>query len=141
MTNKPDYFVDNLLKDFDSSSALDAIFKAQDDCAKVGFDFKSIENVIAKVKEEHQEIVEAYDQIESDKQHFAEELGDNFFALVNLARHTGLNPEEICKANAKKYILRCKFIEDRIKSEGKAWKDMQLDEIQAYWREAKRNGF
>ncbi len=135
-----DFFADNLLTVLEKTPSLTAAFVAQDKSAQVGFDFKSIDIVMSKVQEECREVQAAFDEREKDLPHFHEEIGDCFFVLVNLCRHAHVDPEMLLRDNTRKYLLRCKFIEDRLRAEGKQWSDMTLDQIYAAWKDAKKSG-
>jgi uncharacterized protein YabN with tetrapyrrole methylase and pyrophosphatase domain len=135
-----DYFAEDLLQRLDETPALRSAYLAQKLSADVNFDFREISLVFAKVAEEHRELVEAYEDRNTDRQHFEEELGDNFFVLVNLCRWVGVDPEELLRANTRKYLVRCKFVEDRLKERGDLWNSVSLDEIYQLWKEAKLQG-
>lgn len=135
-----DFFADRLLEDLNSTSPLRVAYEAQDESAKVGFDFKNIELVMERVADEWREATEAFDNRDQDFAHFRDEVGDCFFALVNLCRHANLDPEELIRENTAKYLKRCQFIEHRLKSEDKIWADLSLEQVYAAWREAKKSG-
>ena len=135
-----DLFADRLLEGLKHDPALLSAYQAQDLSARVGFDFANIGLVIGKVKEEYAEVLEAFDKRDEDFEHYTEEIGDCFFALVNLCRHSGIDPEQLLKDNVKKYLLRCKYIEDQLLQEKKNWADLPLDEIYRRWKEAKKTG-
>lgn len=137
---KGDLFADSLLQSLEQQPALYSAFQAQAFSADVGFDFANIDLVVGKVKEEHAEVLEAFDRRDADFAHYAEEIGDCFFALVNLCRHSGVDPEGLLKENVRKYLLRCKYIEDQLRQEQKNWADIPLDEIYRRWKEAKKLG-
>ncbi len=83
---------------------------------------------------------EAFEHRSTGFSHFAEELGDCLFAIVNLARWTGLDPEKLLNDNVTKYLKRCSFIEDNLSQAGKQWQDISKDEIYRLWKEAKKSG-
>lgn len=123
-----------------TGSALDATYVAQKCSANVGFDFQSLDLVVDKVREELREVLEAFERREADPGHFAEEIGDCFFVLVNLCRHVGLDPEELLRSNVEKYLERCRFVEAELHRRQKGWRDAPLDMIYQLWREAKEKG-
>jgi uncharacterized protein YabN with tetrapyrrole methylase and pyrophosphatase domain len=131
-------FTQRLTAAFETLSALDATYVAQKVSADVGFDFTSIDLVLEKVKEEFREVLEAFEDRASNPDHYAEEIGDSFFALVNLCRHSGLDPEELIAANARKYLERCRFVEQSLQQAGQSWKDVPLETIYGLWRDAKK---
>ncbi len=140
MNNKSDFFAEEVLKRADRISALSLILHAQSDSAQVGFDFANIDLVRGKVEEELEEMLEAFENRDKDFKHFAEELGDCFFALVNLCRHAGIDPESLARQNAIKYLARCRFIEEKLQETKQRWRDLTPQQIYALWKEAKQSG-
>ena len=67
-----------------------------------------------------------------------EELGDLLFALVNMARLYGIDPENALERSNKKFIRRFEHIEKRADEQGVELTKMPLEEMEAYWQEAKR---
>lgn len=119
--------------------SLPALVKAtriQDKAAGVGFDWNHIDQVFAKVKEE---IEELHAEVKAqDSSHIEEEFGDVLFSLINYARFLKVNPEDALERTNKKFIQRFQYLEQKASEEGKALKDMTLNEMEAYWQEAKR---
>jgi XTP/dITP diphosphohydrolase len=111
-------------------------YRIQEKAAQVGFDWETGEQVWAKVQEELQEFKEELAQTEN-KEKTEQEFGDLLFSLVNLARKSGLNPDDALEYTNQKFIKRFTFIEERAKSLGKNLKDMSLEEMDAIWNEAK----
>ena len=115
--------------------ALPALAQAQeyqDRAARVGFDWPEIEGVLAKIEEEIQEI-KAVDNPEE----LAFELGDLFFALVNLARWKQVDAESVLRQTNRKFKERFAHIENTAKTKGIKLTDMSLDEMESLWQEAK----
>ena len=108
--------------------------KLQSKAAKVGFDWPSIDNVYDKIAEEVAEFRDAPD----DKK--AEEFGDILFAMANVARHLGIDPEAALRATNAKFERRFAHIEARLAERGKEPRDSDLDEMDALWNEAKNLG-
>jgi mazG family protein len=119
--------------------SLPALVKAtriQDKAAGVGFDWNHIDQVFAKVKEE---IEELHAEVKAqDSSHIEEEFGDVLFSLINYARFLKVNPEDALERTNKKFIQRFQYLEQKTSEKGKALKDMTLNEMEAYWQEAKR---
>lgn len=111
-------------------------FAIQSRVARVGFDWKNALEVERKVEEEWKEFREAWNH--GNCVRMEEEWGDLVFALVNLARHLGIQPEEALRKSCDRFVRRFEFIEKRVKGEGKALEDMTLEEMDALWEEAKR---
>jgi MazG family protein len=105
--------------------------KLQDKAAKVGFDWPSVDNVFAKIEEEIAELREApTDEREA-------EFGDLLFAVVNVARHMGIDPEKALRAANGKFERRFHYIEQRLKERGSAPAQSTLEEMDGLWDEAK----
>lgn len=100
-------------------------------------DFDSAIAVFEKVKEELDEVKECIDK--NDKTCLAEELGDLLFAIVSLARLSGLESEEILNLSTDKFVQRFKKTENLILKDGKNMKELSAKEIDDYYNVAKRN--
>ena len=111
-------------------------WKIQKKAAKVGFDWPDIAPVEAKVREEWQEFKEALAQ--GDAAAMESELGDLFFALVNYGRHAGIEPETALNGTNNRFTRRFQFVEDKVHESGRDWQDFSLEELDAFWEEAKR---
>ena len=105
--------------------------KLQAKAAKVGFDWPSVENVYDKIAEEMAEFQAAPD----DKK--AEEFGDMLFAMANVARHLGIDPEAALRGTNAKFERRFAHIEQRLAEHGKTPGDSNLEDMDALWNEAK----
>lgn len=108
--------------------------KVQEKAARVGFDWPDVSGAMDKFKEEVEEVIEA------DHEHINEEMGDVFFALVNVARIKTVEPEQALQRCNDKFIRRFNYIEDRLKDMNRTFKEMSLEEMDAIWDEAKTNG-
>ncbi len=117
---------------------LPALLKAQkitEKAARVGFDWKHIDQVIAKIGEELQELEETI--AEENREGMEAELGDLLFAIVNLGRFLSLNPEEALRKTINRFNVRFTHIEDSLHKRGVLMKDAGLDEMERLWQEAK----
>lgn len=117
-------------------AAMPALTQAQeyqDRAARVGFDWPEIEGVLDKVREEIREVQEA-----TEPDHVAEELGDLFFALVNLARWKKVDAESALRETNLKFKTRFAYIEAGAKKQERNLSDLSLDEMEALWQEAKK---
>ena len=115
--------------------ALPALTQAQeyqDRAARVGFDWPVVEGVLDKVVEEIQEIKEATNEDE-----LAEEIGDLFFVLVNLARWKKIDAESALRETNMKFKQRFAFVEQGARQQGRSLSDMTLEEMDALWEKAK----
>ncbi len=128
--------INSLLEDVPVAlPALTRAAKLQKRAATVGFDWSDVTPVIAKLKEEIVELEEAL--AKNDDENVAEELGDLFFAMVNISRHLRQDPETILRAANKKFTRRFQYIEQQLASESKPIADAGLEEMERLWVEAK----
>ncbi|MEK6657405.1 MAG: nucleoside triphosphate pyrophosphohydrolase [Nitrospirota bacterium] len=109
--------------------------RLQDKASRVGFDWKHINDVFAKVEEEIKEFKGAVEEKKPDE--IEDELGDIFFALVNVARFLEINPEDALRKTISKFISRFRYIEEKAKEAKRELSDMTLEEMDKFWEEAK----
>ncbi len=109
--------------------------KVQRKVARVGFDWKHVTDVIAKVEEELREVKNA--RASKDRKHFEEEVGDLLFAVVNLARFENLQAEELLNRSTAKFVKRFQAIEKAVHASGRQLEDCTLKELDALWESAK----
>lgn len=103
--------------------------------AKVGFDWPDTEPIFNKLQEEIAELQEAIET--RDEGEIGEELGDLLFAVVNLARHLGVEPETALKRTNRKFRKRFKFIENELKDSGRTPVNASLEEMDVLWEKSK----
>ncbi|MEW5745219.1 MAG: nucleoside triphosphate pyrophosphohydrolase [Nitrospirota bacterium] len=118
--------------------ALPSLLKAhriQSRAARVGFDWKRIEEVLEKLDEELDEFRKALES--GEQEHIEEELGDLFFVLVNISRFAGVSPESALQKTIDKFASRFRYIEKKAAEAGRSLSDMTLEEMDALWEEAK----
>ena len=115
--------------------ALTRALKLQDKAGRVGFDWSDPRAVLAKIREEADEIEAELDG--PDRSKAAAEVGDLLFAVVNLARHLAADPEDVLRQTNLKFERRFGSIERALAVRGKAPKDATLAEMDALWDEAK----
>lgn len=104
--------------------------------ATVGFDWPDIGPVVAKVREETNEVEEALRR-PAPVTETAEEIGDLLFAVVNLARHAGVDPDKAMHAANLKFARRFRAVEDSLAAAGKTPATSDLAEMDAHWDAAK----
>jgi tetrapyrrole methylase family protein/MazG family protein len=104
--------------------------------ASVGFEWPSVEEVLAKVDEELTELRAEVDAAAS-KELQREEFGDILFALVSVARHLRIDPEEALRLANRKFGNRFQHVESQVASDGKSLRDLSPRELDEYWSEAK----
>lgn len=110
--------------------------KLQQRASTVGFDWNDPHLVLAKIREETDEIeaaLEAHDQEEVKS-----EIGDLFFAVANLARHLRVDPEGAIRHANDKFERRFRFIERKLGLAGRGCRDVTLEEMETLWNEAKK---
>jgi len=110
--------------------------KIQGKARHVGFDWDDPEDVIKKVHEELGELLEAKEL--GDPSKIKEEGGDLLFSVVNLLRFFDVEPEGALNATTDKFIRRFASVEEDAVKSGKPMKNMDLQELEALWQEAKR---
>ena len=103
--------------------------------AGVGFDWPSIEPVWRKVEEELRELKTAC--ASGDRERTADELGDLFFSLVNIARFLGVQAEEAAGQATHKFVDRFNYVEQQLRRAGKRPDQSTLEEMDRLWDEAK----
>lgn len=122
-------------------SALPSLIKAyriQDKARNVGFDWEEREQVWDKVKEEIDEFQAEVACMDADKAEA--EFGDLMFSLVNAARLYHINPDNALERTNQKFINRFNYVEEHSIRQGRPLKDMSLEEMDALWKDAKKNG-
>jgi len=115
--------------------ALTRAIKLQEKASKVGFDWNDSRLVLAKIREECDEVEEALDR--GDSKHAQAEIGDVLFAVANLARHVKADAEAALRQTNAKFERRFLHIEQRLAAQGKALGAVTLEEMDALWDEAK----
>jgi ATP diphosphatase len=115
--------------------ALTRALKLQQKAGRVGFDWNDPLAVLAKIREEA-------DEIEADlragkRENAAAEVGDLLFAVVNLARHLDADPESILRSTNQKFEHRFASIERALALRGKSPAQSTLAEMDALWNAAK----
>jgi ATP diphosphatase len=115
--------------------ALTRALKLQQKASKVGFDWNDPRAVLAKIREEADEIEAALDA--GDKGHAATEAGDLLFAVVNIARHLDADPEGMLRMTNQKFEHRFAWIERALAARGKTPTQATLAEMDALWDAAK----
>jgi MazG family protein len=119
--------------------ALPALVRAQKlqrRAARVGFDWGTLAPVIAKIEEELGEL-RAELTAGADAKRLEDEVGDLLFAVVNLARHLGVDGEAALRATNAKFERRFGAVERALAAAGRRLEDASLDEMEALWQQAK----
>lgn len=119
--------------------SLPAMVKAvriQDKARGAGFDWERPEQVWEKVEEEQQELLEVVAQGQQNK--IEQEFGDLLFALINYSRFLKIDPESALERTNKKFMRRFQYMEQRVQENGQQLSDLNLQEMDVFWEEAKK---
>jgi ATP diphosphatase len=121
--------------------ALTRALKLQEKASKVGFDWNDVRAVLAKIREEADEIEAALGDGDAGSAgcaaEAAAEVGDLLFAAVNLARHLRADPEALLRQTSQKFERRFAAIESALAAKGKTPREATLAEMDRLWDEAK----
>ena len=117
--------------------ALTRAMELQRKASSVGFDWNDPRAVLAKIREEADEIEDALDR--GDTAEIADETGDLMFALVNLARHVGADPEAGAARHQRQVRAPLRLYRARAGGAGPRLRLASLAEMDALWDEAKLN--
>ncbi|MEM7431907.1 MAG: nucleoside triphosphate pyrophosphohydrolase [Pseudomonadota bacterium] len=121
------------------AKALPALKRAQKlgaRAGRVGFDWPEMSGARAKINEELAELEEAVGTRRQED--INEEFGDLLFAVVNLARHLNVDPEQALTGSNYKFEARFRDMEAAIRAEGEEMADLTLETLEQHWRAAKR---
>lgn len=117
-------------------SAVERAEKLQKKAAEIGFDWKNINDVISKVREETCEVEQAVFSGSSEK--IEEELSDLLFSVVNLVRfNASKSSEELLRAANRKFERRFSYVEKHLAQEGIALADAGCDKMEELWQQCK----
>ncbi|OFW42202.1 MAG: nucleoside triphosphate pyrophosphohydrolase [Acidobacteria bacterium RIFCSPLOWO2_12_FULL_67_14b] len=105
--------------------------------ATVGFDWVKAEDVLDKIDEEARELREAVEQKGPRSAAAEEELGDLLFAVTNLARKLGIEPEAALRVANDKFQRRFDDVERQVTASGQKLRDLTLEQLEAHWARAK----
>ena len=109
--------------------------RIQEKAASVGFDWKEVEPIIAKIQEELDEVKDAI--YKNQKEEIIMELGDLMFAVVNLSRFYNIDPENALKKSTDKFINRFNQIEKQLSKNGSSIENSDLETMDKIWEEIK----
>ena len=117
--------------------------------ARVGFDWRDVDEIFDKLQEEVGELREAIraareagpeSAAESASQRVREEVGDLLFAVTNIARHLDAEPDAALKLTNRKFRRRFRHIERGLRERGRELGKATIDEMEELWQEAKGQG-
>jgi MazG family protein len=133
-------------------------YKLSSRAAQVGFDWPNVDGLFEKLKEETAELQQGLEEYpapgprpqgrgvagaggqqvpEALRQHLEEEVGDLFFVLVNIARYLSLDPESALRKTNRKFKRRFQWIEEQLRSSGRAPQQASMTELESLWQQAK----
>lgn len=115
-------------------AALPALLRAQNaqkKAARAGFDWPDVAGALAKIEEECCELREAL--AATNPTHAATEIGDLLFAVVNVARHLGLDAELALQNSTDKFVRRFRAMEEVMAALGRNVEDCSLEELDRVW--------
>ncbi|ASY56193.1 nucleoside triphosphate pyrophosphohydrolase [Sinorhizobium sp. CCBAU 05631] len=118
-----------------SFPALVEALKLQERAAKVGFDWSEPAPILDKAEEEIGELRQALK--DGDRRKIADELGDLIFALVNIGRHIGTDPEMALRGTNTKFRRRFSHIEQELHAGGETLDAASLERMEELWQAAK----
>ncbi|MCT6698997.1 nucleoside triphosphate pyrophosphohydrolase [Rheinheimera sp. 4Y26] len=113
--------------------ALSRAYKLQKRCATVGFDWPSVEGCWDKVKEEILEV----EQTQPGSPELVDELGDLMFAMVNVVRKHGLDPETVLRQANHKFEQRFRAVEATLADSATPVGQASLEQMEAAWQQVK----
>ncbi|MGX9461927.1 nucleoside triphosphate pyrophosphohydrolase [Shewanella sp. A14] len=117
--------------------ALSRARKIQHRVAKVGFDWAELEPVVAKIHEEIDEVLLEVNKKpgapDYSQHNIQDEMGDLLFAVVNLARHLNVDPEQALRQANTKFERRFRGVEQYVSNSGKPIEQHTLTELDGYW--------
>ena len=106
--------------------------------ASVGFDWTGAGDIVEKIQEEVDELRDVVaTEAPIDQARAEEEMGDLLFAIANLSRKLGIEPETALRKANEKFTRRFGTLERAVADSGRAMKDMTLEELEAEWQRAK----
>lgn len=116
--------------------ALLQAYRVQEKAASVGFDWESVQGVVAKLREEIDETERAIQG--ADPERVGEEIGDLLFAVVNLARFVRSDPEAHLLAAVRKFRRRFNRVVELLREQGRSPQEAGLPELDRLWESVKR---
>jgi nucleoside triphosphate diphosphatase len=109
----------------------------QSHAADLGFDWPDVSGVLAKVREEIDEVEAALSEGQSE--HAKREMGDLLFSTVNLARFLQADPADELRLATERFESRFRLVKEEIRQSGRRIKDCTLDQLEDVWQRAKQS--
>jgi len=117
--------------------ALLLAYKLGKRAAAAGFDWSKATDVIEKIEEEVAELRDAIERHPCDAGHAEEEMGDLLFAIANLSRKLGIEPEAALRRASQKFTGRFNAMEATIAASRRRMREMSLEELEREWQRTK----
>jgi tetrapyrrole methylase family protein/MazG family protein len=121
----------------ESQPSLSYAFAVQRKAAKVGFDWPDVHGAVPKIAEETAEVLEAV--AAGNPQEVTDEIGDLLFAVVNVARHLGVEPEAALRAASRRFRTRFEGVESLAAEQGADMRASTLEQLDAWWNQVKQD--
>lgn len=119
-----------------SMPALARAQRVTKDASRVGFDWPEVEPVMKKVDEELRELKNA--MASGNEARIRAEMGDVLLSLVNLSRFLNVEAENALSEAVERFLRRFAYVETKVQNQGRALSDATLEEMDAFWEEAKK---
>jgi len=110
--------------------------KLQTRAASVGYDWPNIQGPIDKMEEEFEEVKHAIS--EGTEEAIKDEIGDLLFCAVNIARHMNIDPDAALRHANRKFVRRFQGMEKYSEQDNKDFKQLSLEQMEAYWQRVKK---
>jgi len=117
--------------------ALLLAYKLGKRAAAAGFDWSKTTDVIEKIEEEVAELRDVIERHPGDTGHAEEEMGDLLFAIANLSRKLGIEPEAALRRASQKFTGRFNAMEATIAASRRRMHEMSLEELEREWQRTK----
>ena len=131
--DKKEFILDKVPKNFSPLLRSD---KLQKEAAKTGFDWPESKMIIDKIHEELEEVKEAVNS--GSKKDIEHEIGDLIFSVVNLGRFLKIKSDAALAKTNHRFYERFTYIEKKVRESGKRFEDFTLEQLDAFWDEAKK---
>jgi len=115
--------------------AITRAYKLQKKASTVGFDWPDSAGVVEKIREELDEVL--VEMNSGNKTELEKEIGDLLFAVINLARHEGINPDTALRGTNVRFSERFAIVEQEAETAG-GWQALSSGDMEAAWQRAKR---
>ena len=118
--------------------ALPALLRAHEIGTRVGavgFEWARTVDVVSKIEEEVAEVRRAVESEGSARTE--EEMGDLLFAIANLSRRLGVEPESALRKANEKFSARFEAVEQALEARGRSVHDSSLEEMDEEWERVK----